>query len=107
MRCRYVSLPPPGGGPVSRQNSSKTDRIGGRADIRARIAATYARSVSGARFAGPRATDRFARQATLARSLRLLGEFRFEQGDPARFYGALADDTVALVTSLWTSLHGA
>ncbi len=63
--------------------------------------------MSGARFAGPRATDRFARQATLARSLRLLGEFRFEQGDPARFYGALADDTVALVTSLWTSLHGA
>jgi SAM-dependent methyltransferase len=63
--------------------------------------------VSGARFAGPRATDRFARQATLARSLRLLGEFRFEQGDPARFYGALADDTVALVTSLWISLHGA
>ncbi len=63
--------------------------------------------MSGARFAGPRATDRFARRATLARSLRLLGEFRFEQADPARFYGALAEDTVALVTSLWTSLHGA
>jgi SAM-dependent methyltransferase len=62
---------------------------------------------------GPRAsarrklvTDLFARRATLARSVRLLGEFRFEQRDPARFYGALADDTVALVTSLWTSLHG-
>ena len=52
------------------------------------------------------ATDLFAGQATLARSVRLLGEFRFEQSDPARFYGALADDTVALVTSLWTSLHG-
>ena len=52
-------------------------------------------------------TDLFARRATLARSVRLLGEFRFEQSDPARFYGALADDTVALVTSLWTSLHGA
>jgi SAM-dependent methyltransferase len=52
------------------------------------------------------ATDLFARRATLARSVRLLSEFRFEQSDPARFYGALADDTVALVTSLWTSLHG-
>jgi SAM-dependent methyltransferase len=52
------------------------------------------------------ATDDFARQATLARSVRLLGEFRFEQRDPPRFYGALADDTVSLVTALWTSLHG-
>jgi SAM-dependent methyltransferase len=51
-------------------------------------------------------TDPFARRATLSRSLRLLNEFRFEQRDPARFYGALADDTVTLVTSLWTSLHG-
>ena len=47
-----------------------------------------------------RRTDPFARQATLARSVRLLGEFRFEQSDPPRFYGALADDTVALVTAL-------
>ncbi len=46
------------------------------------------------------------RFATLRRSLRLLGEFRFEQRDPDRFYGALADDTVALVMSLWTSLQG-
>ncbi len=52
------------------------------------------------------ATDLFASQATLARSVRLLGEFRFEQRDSARFYGALADDTLALVTALWTSLHG-
>jgi len=51
-------------------------------------------------------TALFAGHATLARSLRLLGEFRFEQSDPARFYGALADDTVALVTSLWTAAHG-
>jgi SAM-dependent methyltransferase len=51
--------------------------------------------------------DLFAKQATLARSVRLLREFRFERRDPARFYGALADDTVRLVTSLWTSLHGA
>ena len=40
-----------------------------------------------------RATDVFAARATLARSVRLLGEFRFAQSDPARFYGALADDT--------------
>ncbi len=35
--------------------------------------------------------DLFARRATLGRSLRLLSEFRYEQRDPARFYGALAD----------------
>jgi SAM-dependent methyltransferase len=45
-------------------------------------------------------TDLFARRATLLRSVRLLGQFRFEQSDPPRFYGALADDTVAMVTSL-------
>ncbi len=48
-------------------------------------------------------TDLFARRATLGRSARLLGEFRYEQSDPARFYGALADDTVAMVTDLWTA----
>jgi SAM-dependent methyltransferase len=52
------------------------------------------------------ATDLFASQATLSRSVRLLGEFRFEQRDPARFYGALAKDTVTIVTSLWRSVHG-
>lgn len=52
------------------------------------------------------ATDLLAKRATLSRSVRLLSEFRFEQTDPPRFYGALADDTVALVTSLWTSVHG-
>jgi SAM-dependent methyltransferase len=46
-------------------------------------------------------TDRFARRATPARSVRLLGEFRFEQSDPARFYGALAEDTAAMVADLW------
>ncbi|MGO4447016.1 class I SAM-dependent methyltransferase [Mycobacterium sp. 2YAF39] len=46
-------------------------------------------------------TDLFARRATLSRSVRLLREFRYEQPDPARFYGALADDTVELVTDLW------
>ena len=38
--------------------------------------------------------------------LRLLSEFRFEQRDPARFYGALAEDTAAMVTDLWTRPHG-
>jgi SAM-dependent methyltransferase len=52
------------------------------------------------------ATDLFARRATLSRSLRLLGEFRFEQRDPARFYGALADDTAAMVTELWRGATG-
>ena len=46
-------------------------------------------------------TDRFARRARLSRSVRLLGEFRFEQRDPARFYGALAEDTAAMVADLW------
>lgn len=50
-----------------------------------------------------RVTDPFARRATLARSVRLLGEFRYEQSDPARFYGALADDTAAMVNDLWGS----
>lgn len=45
-------------------------------------------------------TALFARRATLCRSVRLLGEFRFEQSDPARFYGSLAADTVAMITAL-------
>lgn len=52
------------------------------------------------------ATDRFARRATLSRSLRLLGEFRFEQRTPARFYGAIADDTAAMVTDIWRAATG-
>jgi len=51
-------------------------------------------------------TDLFARRATLARSLRLLSEFRFEQRDPARFYGALGRDTAAMVSDLWRSATG-
>lgn len=50
-------------------------------------------------------TDLFARRATLARSTRLLTEFRFEQSDPARFYGALAADTTAMVGDLWNGDH--
>jgi SAM-dependent methyltransferase len=51
-------------------------------------------------------TDVFARRATLARSVRLLSEFRYEQPDPARFYGALAADTAAMVADLWRAAHG-
>jgi SAM-dependent methyltransferase len=57
--------------------------------------------------AGVAVTDVFARRATLSRSLRLLSEFRYEQRDPARFYGALAVDTAAMVGDLWQGFHGA
>jgi len=46
-------------------------------------------------------TDLFARRATLARSTRLLAQFRFEQSNPGRFYGALASDTESMVADLW------
>jgi SAM-dependent methyltransferase len=52
------------------------------------------------------ATQLFARRATLSRSLRLLSAYRFEQRDPARFYGALAADTAAMVRDLWQAAHG-
>ena len=52
------------------------------------------------------ATNVFARRATLARSLRLLSEFRYEQPDPARFYRTLAADTAAMVGDLWRGVHG-
>ena len=52
------------------------------------------------------ATDIFARRATLSRSLRLLWQFRYEQPDPARFYGVLAADTAAMVGDLWLATHG-
>ena len=46
------------------------------------------------------------RWATLRRSVRLLSEFRFEQSDPARFYGAVAEDTATMVTDLWRDATG-
>lgn len=52
------------------------------------------------------ATELFARRATLSRSVRLLSEFRYEQRDPARFYGALAEDTAAMVSDLWQGATG-
>lgn len=51
-------------------------------------------------------TDFFARRATLSRSVRLLSEFRYEQPDPGRFYGALAADTAAMVGDLWLAARG-
>jgi SAM-dependent methyltransferase len=51
-------------------------------------------------------TDVFARRATLARSVRLLSEFRYERQDPARFYRTLAADTAAMVGDLWAGTHG-
>ena len=48
-----------------------------------------------------------ARRATLARASRLLSEFKYEQTDPARFYGALATDTRELVDALWQDVNGA
>ncbi|WAC53700.1 class I SAM-dependent methyltransferase [Gordonia sp. SL306] len=55
-----------------------------------------------------RSTSGFARHATLSRAARLLNDFRFEQSDPARFYGAIADDTAQMVAD-WhpTPLDGA
>src|SRR5689334_16402973 len=53
-----------------------------------------------------RAADQFAARATLWRSLRLLSQFRYEQPDPARFYGALATDTAKMVSGLWRGLTG-
>ncbi len=54
----------------------------------------------------PKVTDIFARRATMTRLLRLLREFRHEQAEPARFYGALAADTAAMVGDLWLATHG-
>jgi SAM-dependent methyltransferase len=51
-------------------------------------------------------TDVFARRATLSRSVRLLSEFRHERSNPARFYGALAADTAAMIGDLWLGIHG-
>ncbi|OBF28337.1 SAM-dependent methyltransferase [Mycobacterium sp. ACS1612] len=51
-------------------------------------------------------TDVFARRANLRRSLRLLSQFRYEQPNPARFYGELAKDTATMVGDLWRGVGG-
>lgn len=48
----------------------------------------------------------FVRRARLARSLRLLASFRFEQTDPERFYHEIAADTRALVGDFYRDLTG-
>lgn len=51
-------------------------------------------------------TRLFARRATLRRSVRLLSDFRFEQTDPDRFYGALATDSLELIGDLHAGATG-
>lgn len=51
-------------------------------------------------------TGAMKRLATLRRAAGLLNDFRFEQSDPARFYGALAADTARMVGAFAT-LDGA
>lgn len=54
----------------------------------------------------PSVTRLFARRATLRRSVRLLSDFRFEQTDPDRFYGALATDSLELIDDLHAGATG-
>lgn len=54
----------------------------------------------------PRKRFRFARRATLGRSVRLLRSFRFEQSEPARFYGGIATDSVHLLGDFHADLTG-
>ncbi|WP_341464869.1 methyltransferase domain-containing protein, partial [Gordonia paraffinivorans] len=49
---------------------------------------------------------RMARLATLRRAAGLLNDFRYEQSDPARFYGALAADTADMVEAFVPDLDG-
>lgn len=53
-----------------------------------------------------RATRHFRRRASLRRSTALLSDFRFEQSDPDRFYGALAADSAAMVDDLYLGATG-
>ncbi|MET7771357.1 class I SAM-dependent methyltransferase [Nocardia sp. NPDC005366] len=50
--------------------------------------------------------SRFAHRATLRRSLRLLSSFRFEQTDPATFYGRVAADSAAMLGDFYLDLTG-
>jgi SAM-dependent methyltransferase len=53
----------------------------------------------------PRASQPNAWKATLRRSVRLFREFRYEQSDPARFYTAIAEDSVGQL-SQYVELDG-
>ncbi|WP_024795687.1 class I SAM-dependent methyltransferase [Tomitella biformata] len=52
------------------------------------------------------ATRHLAARATLRRAVGLLGDFRYEQTDPDRFYGALAKDSVELLRDLYLGATG-
>ena len=54
----------------------------------------------------PRASQPSTWRPTLARSIRLFREFRYEQPDPARFYTAIAEDSVGQL-SQYADLRGA
>lgn len=54
----------------------------------------------------PRTTRPAAWRPSLRRSVRLLNEFRYEQPDPARFYAALAEDSVGQLAA-YVDLAGA
>ncbi len=47
---------------------------------------------------------RFARRATLRRSVSLLAKFKYEQPQPEIFYGALAEDTLAMCADLYADV---
>lgn len=49
---------------------------------------------------------RFARRATLRRSVQLLRSFRFEQTEPALFYGGIATDSVHLLGDFFADITG-
>lgn len=51
-------------------------------------------------------TARFARRATLRRSVDLLRDFEHEQSDPQRFYSSLARDSVAMLGDLYAGATG-
>lgn len=51
-------------------------------------------------------TQRFRRRATLRRSVGLLAKFKYEQPEPEIFYGALAEDTVAMCADLYRDSTG-
>lgn len=52
------------------------------------------------------ATRILAKRATLRRAVGLLSDFRYEQTDPDRFYGALAEDSVGLLRDLYLGATG-
>lgn len=51
-------------------------------------------------------TKAVARRATLRRSLHLLGTFKYEQTQPDIFYGAIAEDSMAMVRDLYAGTTG-